>query len=676
MNKVEGRQKGPGAAILDSLFAVDPFYWTSFYKKARFFQLEPRPEPPQVILDITKDCPFECSFCFASGTIGTGRRIGLVELEELERSLRGLDRVILLGGEPLVHPDLDRVLAMLADNHAEIEVFTNGRTLPSREDARSRWVADRFGHLPADVTLTLAVDRFHREQYGDREFEAKVDAFLDMVDEGVVKVRFNVTADGLYSSGYLQVSDARSCLEGLHAGLARFFDGATADGTVEDRFQFSPVIRMGRAADAPGEYLKAADVLFAPEIVVTTEDDGSLSVRNFLPASWMPSAPDFVRLGRLDEAPLEEILLEKVVGRRLGFSEFPEARAAFLFFHESRLGNRAAAKGQAHSALENLSNPADEPSRALQSAIEVGDAESGCRVLGIYPAWRRLNEWPSGRQDYLEGVARDLMSLCGGPGQGYDLHTDHKIRRITFPMVQQFLDLYLQGNREASEDLLESLADQVVDPLSAGGFPAFVGYRSRPGLITDAPDAPVPLDEVDLDLGLENPYYGDALVRPRVVPRVVLDGQGLVRVEFDGVGKVGLSPQRSVDGAVRAHRRMLGFAGCILPERLRMVLKERVDLRLQTLRAGFDHRGDERLAGLAAACRSVSPEAVSGDLEETPAQVFRFLVREQEANLKSDPGILDLLEGDPLPLWPQDQADAFRSMLEQWRQVPGRSHRG
>ncbi|MBL6974247.1 MAG: radical SAM protein [Deltaproteobacteria bacterium] len=669
MNKVEGRQKGPGAAILDSLFAVDPFYWTSFYKKARFFQLEPRPEPPQVILDITKDCPFECSFCFASGTIGTGRRIGLVELEELERSLRGLDRVILLGGEPLVHPDLDRVLAMLADNHAEIEVFTNGRTLPSREDARSRWVADRFGHLPADVTLTLAVDRFHREQYGYREFAAKVDAFLDMVDEGVVKVRFNVTAEGLYSAGYLQVRDAEACLEELHRGLSAAFRGSMEDGTAEEVFQFSPVIRMGRASDAPGEYLKAAEALFAPEVVVTPDADGGLSVLNFLPASWMPVVPDPVRLGRVGRTSLEDILLEKVVGRRLDFDAFPEAREAFGFFHASRSGRALEARDLQERALSVLAGVSDAPAKALEGAIESGAADAIGRILRIYPAWRRLHSWPTDRDEYPGKTADGLYSLCRKAGQGFDLHSDHKIRRVTTPMIRLFLSRYLAVNAEAASALVEHLAGHVTVAVASGGFPAFVGFRPRPGLITDAPDAPIPLQDVDLDLGLENPYYGDALVRPRVVVRAVVDGQGLVRVEFDGVGTAGLSPQKGIKDAIAAFARILGFAGYLLPQGLLPDLRRRVDDRLNDLAEGYSGRGDDRLAELARGCRGVEPRIPRDSADETPGLVFRLLVREQEAHLKSDPAVLALLKGDPLPAWPDELVEGFRLMLDQWASV-------
>jgi len=660
---------GPGAALLDTLFAVDPFYWTSFYKRARFFQLEPRPEPPQIILDITKDCPFECSFCFASGTLGTGRRINVSDLEGLERSISGLPKVILLGGEPLVHPEFRRVISVLSTNHEEVEIFTNGRPVPTEPGSRNRWIEEMFGGHDARVTLNLAVDRFHREQYGSPGFGEKIDDFLDMAEQGEVRVRFNVTAEGLYSAGYLQARHAEKCLEELHERLAGIFSKAMEDGTAEDRFQFNPVIRMGRAVDAPGEYMKAADVLFAPEVVVTPDEDSGLSILGFLPATWMPVVPDLVRLGRLSESSMEEILLEDVIGRRFEFAAFPEARHVFMFVHSSRMGTEREREACRDRALERLERAGGPPAEALLAAVRDGDVSACCRVLRIYSAWQRLDSWPGRRREYFDLVADRLYSLCSRRGQGYELHTDHKIRRITAPILVHFVDRYLGDDPAEAAKFVGHLADVVTRPVVEGGFPAFTGYREQPGLITDAPDAPIPLAHVGLDLGIENPYYGDALVRPRVVVHAVVDGTGRLNVEFNGVGRVRLSPQKGLDEAARAHGRLFGYARHLIPRGMWPDLDREVRARLENIHRRFADQGEERLAALAAKCLEVEPVVVEDPADETPAQVFRLLVREQEAHLKQDADIPTLLEGDPLDEWSRNQADGFRSMLKEWREA-------
>ena len=274
------RPRTAGAALLDTVAAVEPLYWTSFYERARFYRGRPRPELPEIVFDLTKDCPLACSFCFAADTFERGRRLGLAAIDRIERAFAGVPRATLLGGEPLTHPEIGAILERLAAGHDSIEIYTSGVALPADRGRHRDWLKRRFGHLPARFTLTLSVDRFHRTELGDVAFNRILDTWLDLArdDEAPVDVRFNVTAADLSTAGYLVVDRVESCLAELHEGVAAWFLQSIAAGKADQRFGFNPIVRMGRAADRhssrrnqcrdsqAGQYSPYAHVGFSPLI--------------------------------------------------------------------------------------------------------------------------------------------------------------------------------------------------------------------------------------------------------------------------------------------------------------------------------------------------------------------------------------------------------------------------
>jgi len=93
-----------------------------------------------VYLNITYECNSNCSFCAADheerGQIGridysTIRDI----LDNIKLSLG--DQVIINGGEPTIHPELEEIIATLSERGCLITLFTNGRKLKDKEFAKN-----------------------------------------------------------------------------------------------------------------------------------------------------------------------------------------------------------------------------------------------------------------------------------------------------------------------------------------------------------------------------------------------------------------------------------------------------------------------------------------------------------------------------------------------------------
>ncbi len=584
------RAQAPGAAWLGTLAAVDPLHFSTFYRRARFHRDAPQPAPPTVLLDVTTECPLACTFCFASGTQGSGRRLDPKTLVELEKSLSGVPRVVLIGGEPLTHPEIGALLRILAAHHDEIEIYTNGLALPDQPARRKAWLHARFAGLPARVTLTLAVDRFHREQMGDAVFASKVAAFLHAEAEAwPVAVRLNVTADGLHSTGYLTPEAVLPVLAELHPELVADFAAAVAGRRMDERYQLNPIVRLGRGAEGPGEWLKAEDALFSPEVVLTPQPDGALALLGFLPATWMAAPPPALCLGSTRDTALD-VLLADVVARRFELETFPELRAPLAQLHADRLAGR----WDGHAA----------------------------ETLRLHGLRARLADWPAWREPWLDGMAARLAALCGTPGQAWDLGTDRRIRRLSAPVLRRFVARHMEAR--PAQDLIGRLAALVAGPIERGGSPAFVGYAPRPGLLTDAPDAPIPLCDAPLDLGVDAPHLGDALVRPRLVLHVTVDEAAELHVALDGLGEQRLAPGRSLEMAWDSQARLHGAVAWLLPERLRGDLAAAVDARLA--RVAGDAEG--RHAELAQGARLRMPLDPGHEPLESTAAVWKLLAGE------------------------------------------------
>lgn len=88
-------------------------------------------------LEITNRCNLECVHCYSESGPRT-ELMGVMRIQDWVKLIAdavnaGCERVQIIGGEPLVHPDFDTILEMCADSFASTEVFTNATALTDKK---------------------------------------------------------------------------------------------------------------------------------------------------------------------------------------------------------------------------------------------------------------------------------------------------------------------------------------------------------------------------------------------------------------------------------------------------------------------------------------------------------------------------------------------------------------
>jgi MoaA/NifB/PqqE/SkfB family radical SAM enzyme len=110
----------------------------SFVGQAALARLLGRARPLAVGFEITHRCNLRCSYCDRNRT--RGREMSQGEIFRILHELRaaGMRALSLDGGEPLMHPDVDAVIAYLADHGVVLRINTNGVLVPRHRDAIRR----------------------------------------------------------------------------------------------------------------------------------------------------------------------------------------------------------------------------------------------------------------------------------------------------------------------------------------------------------------------------------------------------------------------------------------------------------------------------------------------------------------------------------------------------------
>lgn len=140
---------------------------------------------------ITTDCQRKCSYCFAQEDRGSGQYISWENFVEAVSFIStGPKAFNILGGEPTLHPDFDRMLLYLLEKDFLIQVFTNGMISDKRlEQITSilNRVALREGQLSFGVNI-------NEEKYRTEEEDRLQKRFLDSMGH-LAYVAFTIHED-------------------------------------------------------------------------------------------------------------------------------------------------------------------------------------------------------------------------------------------------------------------------------------------------------------------------------------------------------------------------------------------------------------------------------------------------------------------------------------------------
>jgi len=125
---------------------------------------------------ITTDCQRKCEYCFAQENRGSGEFISWDNFMEAVSFISTGPRAFnILGGEPTLHPDFDKMLAYLLEKDFMIQVFTNGMIDDKKlNDITSvlNKIALREGQLSFGVNI-------NSEEYRTKEEDRLQKRFLD-----------------------------------------------------------------------------------------------------------------------------------------------------------------------------------------------------------------------------------------------------------------------------------------------------------------------------------------------------------------------------------------------------------------------------------------------------------------------------------------------------------------
>ncbi|MBI5609042.1 MAG: radical SAM protein [Deltaproteobacteria bacterium] len=507
-----GAAIGPAAAQLLGLAQIEPLHFASFYQRTRLYRGGLKSAPAEVVLDLTQDCPLDCAFCLAGAVRGGGRRIELPQLQALARQLAGIPRILVVGGEPLAHPDLRAALALLRRTAAEVEIITGGATLPLDADKFQQWAETHLRSGPGRLVLTLSVDAWHRRAVGESAFARRIEHALALEAEAHadLQVRFLATDPRLTTAGYVRRDAVAAVLGDLHPGLAERWELRFAQLRADDVFRLGPVVRLGSAQESDAEPLDAGELAFAGEVVLTPRGpNGELLSLRALPATWMDRVPPGLQRQPLDLDKLDRALEQTVVAEVLGFAHLPELRHRWQrWLQGSQPGTLA---GELRTA----------------AAVYLAD------------------QWPHLRDGWLDQQAAQLLATCA-PDLPWTFAVHRPWRRVHLPLLRRLWSLRAADRAVFAQQLVRELVEASLRTLAMPGWPAFVGYAPQPGLLCEQPDAPISLQLVPLDTGLTTPYLGDAWHRPRMVLRAGFEPpDGRPVLAWDGLGSV---PWQQGDG--------------------------------------------------------------------------------------------------------------------------------
>jgi len=116
--------------------------------------------PFHIILELTNGCNLACKHCYVSASAGRSLEIpSPLALRILQESSNlGVDSIQLSGGEPLLHPEFETILADAYRRFRRVSVSTNGTLLSPELVKRLSYTSDK-------ITVQVSIDSAYEHQH-------------------------------------------------------------------------------------------------------------------------------------------------------------------------------------------------------------------------------------------------------------------------------------------------------------------------------------------------------------------------------------------------------------------------------------------------------------------------------------------------------------------------------
>lgn len=127
---------------------------------ACYFRTAAAPPNKKILLQITERCNMHCAHCFVSATCaGEEIKYEKIEREMLPALLNAsVSKVTLTGGEPLVHPDVVKIINLLSSHNIAVSICTNGGLITDR-------LLDQLDRS-SDIHFNVSLDGFSNNSHG------------------------------------------------------------------------------------------------------------------------------------------------------------------------------------------------------------------------------------------------------------------------------------------------------------------------------------------------------------------------------------------------------------------------------------------------------------------------------------------------------------------------------
>lgn len=118
--QIQENQENEPQSLFRRKLSIDNSKWFETYK----------PYSRTVLLFITNACNLHCDYCFNHPNLFKLKSMNLEYIRTIVEANPGLDKYDLMGGEPLLHPQIDEIIEYLQSQDKKIGLYTNGYFLP------------------------------------------------------------------------------------------------------------------------------------------------------------------------------------------------------------------------------------------------------------------------------------------------------------------------------------------------------------------------------------------------------------------------------------------------------------------------------------------------------------------------------------------------------------------